>query len=440
MNFPRHELYRESKVDWLGDIPTHWRVMPIKHIGWLKGGSGFPPDYQGVETDEIPFHKVNAISQANADATLGRSTNTISRDVAKKLGAYVFPPSSIVFAKVGAALLLGRIRLIDRESCIDNNMMGLVVRQREFEVRFLMYAMQIVRFDLLANPGTVPSLNERQIGDFKLAIPPLAEQRCIAQLLDVETGKIDELIAAQRHLMDLLKEKRQAVVCAAVTKGLDPNVTMKCSGDEWLGRVPAHWTVTRIANVFREVSDAGTEDLPILSVSIHRGVSDEEIDEEDLERKVTRSDDRSKYKRVEPGDLVYNMMRAWQGGFGSVAVHGMVSPAYVVARPKSPVATEFVEHLLRTTQAIEQMRRYSRGVTDFRLRLYWAEFKNLQVALPPSEEASEICASIERMSQEFDDLSKACEEAIAILQARRVSLISAAVTGKIDVSVAERAA
>src|SRR5215210_3541168 len=89
------------------------------------------------------------------------------------------------------------------------------------------------------------------------------------------------------------------------------------SGVEWLGEVPAHWEVMRLATVFREVIESGTDDLPVLSVSIHYGVSDREFDQDELDRKVSRSEDRSKYKQVTAGDVVYNMMRAWQGGFGT---------------------------------------------------------------------------------------------------------------------------
>ena len=187
----------------------------------------------------------------------------------------------------------------------------------------------------------------------------------------------------QKRLIELLKEKRQAVISHAVTKGLDPNAPMKNSGVEWLGEVPEHWDVLRLGTLFREAADEGVDDLPILSVSIHHGVSDAELDEQELDRKVSRSEDRSKYKRVQPGDLAYNMMRAWQGGFGAVRVRGMVSPAYVVARPIADFATEFIEHLLRTPRAVEEMRRRSHGVTDFRLRLYWEEFKTIHIGLPP---------------------------------------------------------
>ena len=189
----------------------------------------------------------------------------------------------------------------------------------------------------------------------------------------------------------------------------------------------------RLGTLFREVSDEGETDRPILSVSIHDGVSDRELDDIELDRKVTRSEDRGKYKSVEPGDLVYNMMRAWQGGFGTVKVVGMVSPAYVVARPCGCFETEFIEQQLRSPQAIEEMRRHSRGVTDFRLRLYWSEFKSISIALAPREEQITIATFLDTETTKFDTLTAEANHAIELLQERRSALISAAVTGKIDV-------
>ena len=178
----------------------------------------------------------------------------------------------------------------------------------------------------------------------------------------------------------------------------------KPSGVEWLGEVPEHWEVRRIASLYSEVVEAGNEDLPVLSVSIHHGVSDSELSEEELDRKVVRSEDRSKYKHVAPGDLVYNMMRAWQGAFGSVVVEGMVSPAYVVARPKTSLPTEWVEYLLRTEFAVNEIKRFSRGITDFRLRLYWDEFKNLRICSPPAQERACILRFLDREAAKIDDL------------------------------------
>jgi type I restriction enzyme S subunit len=202
----------------------------------------------------------------------------------------------------------------------------------------------------------------------------------------------------------------------------------KPSGVEWLGEVPEHWEVKRMASLYSEVVEAGNEDLPVLSVSIHHGVSDSELSEEEMDRKVVRSDDRSKYKRVAPGDLVYNMMRAWQGAFGSVVVEGMVSPAYVVARPKTTLPTEWIEYLLRTEFAVNEIKRFSRGITDFRLRLYWDEFKNLRICSPPAEERASILRFLDRETAKIDALIAEQQRLIELLQEKRQAVISHAVT------------
>jgi type I restriction enzyme, S subunit len=276
-------------------------------------------------------------------------------------------------------------------------------------------------------------LSQHPLDNVEVPTPPLPEQTTIATFLDRETAKIDGLVAEYRTLIELLKEKRQAVISHAVTKGLDPTVPMKDSGAEWLGEVPEHWEVTRLGSVFSEANNQGSAELPILTVSIHHGVSDREYDEDELDRKVTRSEDRSKYKAVKPGDLVYNMMRAWQGGFGAVTVDGQVSPAYVVARPLCDVRTEFVEQILRSPTAVEEMRRNSYGVTDFRLRLYWEKFKNIVIALPPVVEQGAILDAVWSDTVRFDDLTAEAVQGISLLQERRTALIFAAVTGKIDV-------
>jgi len=281
--------------------------------------------------------------------------------------------------------------------------------------------------------ATVESIEYDYLANTLIPHPDDGEQRAITAFLDRETAKIDALIAEQERLLELLAEKRQAVISHAVTKGLNPDAPMKDSGVAWLGDVPAHWDVARLATLYREVNEPGSDDRPTLSVSIHDGVSDDEIDEADSERKITRSEDKGKYKRVEPNDLTYNMMRAWQGAFGSVTVSGQVSPAYVVARPRTIIETGFVEALLRTPKAKEQIRRYSRGITDFRLRLYWDEFKELRVGVPPHNEQVEVLASIDQMNRQFDELQSAAESLINLLYERRSALIAAAVTGQIDV-------
>ncbi|MCR5295528.1 MAG: hypothetical protein K6E30_10240, partial [Lachnospiraceae bacterium] len=146
-----------------------------------------------------------------------------------------------------------------------------------------------------------------------------------------------------------------------VTKGLDKNVQMKDSGIPWIGSVPEHWNIYRIADLYEDRNERGNEDLPLLSVSINSGVSDKELSDEEQERTFIRSEDKTKYKRVYPGDLTYNMTRAWQGAFGAVRVEGMISPAYVVAKPKAGtlIDSRFIEALLRSPTDLTQGARYS---------------------------------------------------------------------------------
>ncbi|MHA3771433.1 hypothetical protein ACXR0O_07840 [Verrucomicrobiota bacterium sgz303538] len=355
--------------------------------------------------------------------------------------ALLLKSGDLLYNRTNSLELIGKVGLFAGSTDLPTSFASYLVRLRTVSESLPAYCAYLLNTEGILGLARANAfvaigqcnLNPTRYGMITVAVPPKAEQIRIAGFLDQETAKIDELIAEQQRLIELLKEKRQAVISHAVTKGLNPHAPTKPSGIEWIGDVPAHWEVTRLGNLFHEVADPGSDELPVLTVSIHHGVSDKEVAEEEMDRKVARIDDRSKYKRVRSGDLVYNMMRAWQGGFGTVTVDGMVSPAYVVARPRKSLETAYIENLLRTPQAIEQMRRHSQGVTDFRLRLYWDEFKNIRVALPPQGEAKAICAHIDEMEKTFRDMTAVSSESIDLLQERRSALISAAVTGQIDV-------
>lgn len=303
--------------------------------------------------------------------------------------------------------------------------------------RFMFYVLANPMFIDVVNGSTngakMPRAEWSFVGAIGVPTPPHGEQVAIARFLDSETALIDGLIEKKTRFIALLKEKRAAVITHAVTKGIDPDAPTKDSGVDWLGRVPAHWEVLRIAALFREVSRPADPALPVLSVSIHDGVTDGELADEDRDRKVALSEDRNKYQGVAPGDLVYNMMRAWQGAFGAVTVKGLVSPAYVVAAPVTTFRTKFIEHLLHTKSAAEEIRRFSRGIADFRMRLYWDHFRALRVCLPPLTEQDRILSKIDAETAKIDGLINLTERSIDLLREKRAALITAAVTGKIDV-------
>lgn len=214
---------RPSGVAWLGDVPSHWSVTGLARYAGTVSGVGFPESEQGIEDAEIAFYKVNSLGQADVDGVIRKSWDTISRDTARYLRAKILPPGTILLAKIGAALLLGRIRRTDRPACIDNNMMAIVPNEH-LNARFASYALQTFDFETLANPGTVPSMDMYALMHRETAVPPLVEQEEIADYLDRRLAGIDAALATCRRGIDLARERRAALISAAVTGKIDVGV------------------------------------------------------------------------------------------------------------------------------------------------------------------------------------------------------------------------
>ncbi|MEM5277470.1 restriction endonuclease subunit S [Cupriavidus taiwanensis] len=433
MSLHTYSQYKDSGVEWLGDVPAHWTVAPLK---------------RGYEVCLGKMLQNEALGEGDALRMYLRAANIQwgGVDIEDVKSMWLSPlDRKQLRLKFGDLLVseggdVGRSAVWrdDLDECYIQNSVNRVRSIGRNSTNFLYYWMATIKskgyVDVLCNKSTIAHFTAEKVAAVPVPFPPYDEQTAIAAFLDRETGKIDVLISEQKKLLALLAEKRQASISHAVTRGLNPDVPMKDSGVAWLGEMPMHWEIVRLGQLFREVTESGDDTLPILSVSIHDGVSDKELSDDELDRKVTRSDDRSKYKKVVRGDLVYNMMRAWQGGFGTVETTGMVSPAYVVARPiDDGFLTGFVEQLLRTPQGVQEMKRYSRGITDFRLRLYWGEFKGIKIPLPPLLEQEKIMAAFEETAKYIDHLSEQATSAIELLKERRSALIAAAVTGKIDI-------
>ena len=208
-----------SGIEWLGKIPAHWEVLSLKRLGIIQAGAGFPDDEQGMVDEDLPFFKVGDLARSKDGKHLDIAPNSISKDTAKRLRAYVFPAGTIVFAKVGAALKLNRRRILTRPACIDNNMMGFITDRCDRDWAFCL----LCSLDLgeLANPGAVPSVNEGQAREIQAALPPIEEQRAIGSFHDREAAKIDALISKIREAITSLSEYRTALISAAVTGKMD---------------------------------------------------------------------------------------------------------------------------------------------------------------------------------------------------------------------------
>lgn len=190
--------------------------MHVRRLFDLTSGAGFPPELQGVTDEELAFYKVRDLGRTDSYGRLGEPEDTISRETADKLRAKVLPSGTLVMAKIGAALLLGRIRMATRPSCIDNNMLALSPKSLLYP-RYATYMLEGLLLDRLVQPGAVPSLNEREFRRTVFPVPPLDEQREIADHLDRETAKIDALISKAERFIELAQERRAALITAAVT-------------------------------------------------------------------------------------------------------------------------------------------------------------------------------------------------------------------------------
>ncbi len=421
-HYKPYSAYKDSGVEWIGKVPEHWDVASIKRMAQIATArcNTIPAGLtyiglEDVESGSGQYKPTATTSRQSDDSTVG-----------------LFQGGDVLYGKLRPYLRKCITGLVDGACSTE----FLVIKPSSLSPAWL-------RNWLLTNEVTqqieagcdgakMPRADWEHVGSIQIPAPDKVEQDAILTKLDRETARIDALIAKKTEFIELLAKKRQALITHAVTKGLNPKAKMKDSGVEWIGEVPEHWEVRRMATLFREAIRPGDPSLPILSISIHDGITDEEVAAEDRDRRVSQIEDRTKYKRVAPDDLAYNMMRAWQGAFGAVTVDGLVSPAYVVAEPTDEFRTGYIEHLLRTPSAIEEMRRYSRGIADFRMRLYWDYFRDLKVCLPRADEQDVILARIGTETRRIDMLTGKTQLSIDLLKKRRSALITAAVTGQID--------
>lgn len=191
--------------------------------------------------------------------------------------------------------------------------------------------------------------------------------------------------------------------------------------------IPEEWTSYLLSDIYTERKESGIPSLPILTVSIHSGVSDGALDDDELGKKVKRIEDKTQYRTAHSGDLVFNMMRAWQGAIGVVRSDGLVSPAYIVATPdKSAIYPPFMDYYMKTPQMVNRIHRKSYGVTDFRLRLYWDSFAMIGCAIPPLPEQKKIAEILSAQ----DKLIALKEKLIEEKKRRKKYLMQQLLTGK----------
>lgn len=429
--------YKDSGVEWLGDIPSHWLKIQIKNIIKEHSGNGFPNELQNGQ-EGIPFLKVSDIS--GKGKFVDTSNNKVTSSIIVQNSWNVIPKGSIIAAKIGEALRKNHRKILLVDAIIDNNCIGIESINISNEYNY--YIHQLIDFDWYVNPGAIPSLSVQKYKSQIFFKPSLQEQTKIAQFLDHETAKIDQLIDKQQTLIELLKEKRQAVISHAVTKGLDPNVKMKDSGVEWLDEVPEHWGITKLkykASIFGRIGFRGytVEDIVdegngalVLSPSNVQG------DKFNLDKKTYLSW-KKYYESPEIIVAIDDILLVKTGStYGKSTIISKIdepmtiNPQMTLIK-KVKIPPKFLYYLFQSNlyKATIDISNTGSGMPT----MTQENINNFPIPIPLLNEFHSIYNFLDIQTSKIDLLIQKVEQQIALIKERRTALISAAVTGKIDV-------
>ncbi|MCA9062874.1 MAG: restriction endonuclease subunit S [Planctomycetaceae bacterium] len=287
------------------------------------------------------------------------------------------------------------------------------------------------QFHLGANGITRFGLGKDEITGASFPIPPLAIQQHIAEYLDRETSRIDELIAAKEWLLQLLAEKRQALIAHAVTRGLDPDVTLRGSGIPWLGEIPASWTLLRGKYLWREDRLAVEEEDEIVTCFRDGQVT---LRRNRREEGFTTAVKEVGYQGVRKGQLVVHSMDAFAGAIGVSDSDGKCTPEYIICEPvHDSVYNPYFGLLLREMALRGYIQAYCSAVRERAPRIHFTDIGEMFFPLPPKAEQVEIIAYIEQSEHEANQLATAATHSVELLRERRSAVIAAAVTGQLEV-------
>lgn len=403
--------------------------IQISKLFKLASGNGFKEELQGRESGDYGFYKVSDINGSTKYAL--NPVNFVSSHDAAQNRWNIIPQGSIVTAKIGAALSKNHRKILKQPSIIDNNMLAFIPNKKMLNHNYAYWLLKNVDMKDFENISTVPSINMSQLRQGKVTVLDTPIQQKIADFLDDETAQIDNLIAKQERLLELLEEKRRATITHAVTRGLDPNVELKETNIPWLGQIPAHWGVERVAALYRRKRVKDHPDEELLSVYRDYGVI---VKSSRDDNHNTESEDLSNYQLVEPDDLVTNKMKTWQGSIAVSEIRGIVSPAYFILSPTSQTLNpRYVHYQLRSDRYIAQYKSISKGIRPGQWDLDYEQFRIMRLTVPPIGEQAKIVKHIEDNEIRTKAIKQKIQTQITLLRERRTSLISHAVTGKIKV-------
>lgn len=414
---------KDSGVDWLGEVPSHWGVHRLAGVANVINGHPFDSEHFIQGNEGFPLIRIRDLYSDGTELNYG---GPIVEDALVNTGD--------VIVGMDGAFNVARWR---GPTALLNQRMCCIRPSGESLAAFLSRAIQ-TPLQAIANhtpSTTVKHLSSNQIRKIYLPIPPLLEQAAIVRFLGHLTSRIDRYVRAKEKQISLIEEHKRTIIHEAVTGGIDvrtgrPYAAYKTSDLEWLERLPAHWSVARNGQLFVQRNEVGYPELPILEVSLRSGVTVRDF--ESTNRKQVMSD-HSMYKRAVKGDVAYNMMRMWQGAVGVAPVDGLVSPAYVVAEPAPTTEPRYFDHLYHTSAYMTEVNKHSRGIVADRNRLYWEDFKQIPAPCPSPDEQCLIADYIDHQANSALHEMRMRQDQVRLAEEYRIRIVSDVVTGKLDV-------
>lgn len=415
--YQQYAEYKDSGVEWLGDIPKDWQIKRLKYL--CKINTGTKDTVNAIEDGIYPFF--------------------VRSQTVERINSYGADCEAVLTAGDGVGV--GKVYHYINGKFDYHQRVYMLSEFNQITGRFLYYYLSsnFYKVALQGNAkSTVDSLRLPQFLNFEFSLPSLEEQPLIVSYLDHETAQIDTLIEKQQTLIQLLKEKRQAVISHAVTKGLNPDAPMKDSGVEWLGEVPEHWSVIKLSNYAIPLNGDRGANYPSGNDFVDEGVffisTSEVVDgyiKTDTASKITLK----KYNqlgglKIKKGDIIY-CLRGSVGKSGICTFNeGTISSSLMGIRSVS-IEPYYLKLLLASSSELQQRSMLVTGSVSANLSAQ--NVMGYRFAIPEKVEQLMIIAHVENSLEKIDILLSKATQAIQLMQERRTALISAAVTGKIDV-------
>lgn len=436
----RYSEYKNSGVKWLGEIPSHWEVMPIKYISKVSSGATPKTSVQGYWDGNITW--VTPADFKTETKFVFKGNRNITTLGVKSCSTVLLPKGSLVFSKRAP---IGQVSISKLPLCTNQGCFGIIPND-SMNNSFLYYSLAIhaKSFNTLGSGTTFRELSFSAFSSYKISVPPKAEQDAIVRYLDVATSKIDKAIAMQQKMIDLLNERKQIIIQNAVTKGLDENVEMKDSNCKFLGKIPSTWEVCKTLYVLSMPITDGPHTTPQLfddgipfvsaeAVSCGNGY----IDFSHIRGYISDSFYNECCKKYIPQrDDIYMIKSG--ATTGKVAIvdtdkkFTIWSPLAVFRVNKKKVLPYFLYYSLQSrSYQLQVQDKWSFGTQQ---NIGMRMLEKLILCYPSIEEQAKIVEFIKKNVDNFDSAISNCQRQITLLQERKQIIINEVVTGKVKVS------